>query len=232
MVGKLSPMHHRSARSKHHLKFSRNNSRSPTARAVPETPQPQEPCYSPDLRTANGPRRRLRDTQARASRWQQASGTLRVNPCAAPDGAGSVASPVLGNLTSGSIINKKRSKESERTGTDNHVKTTPLKSFEMPAKNAAAGDSDRLDNDASEAKSPRVTKQNDDAEDATMQPLEASPEQLDNESQSKSSEEHDDEHIKLPQKRSKRSDDDCLSTHLRDQVVAPVRNEMGEIIMD
>jgi hypothetical protein len=40
------------------------------------------------------------------------------------------------------------------------------------------------------------------------------------------------EFAKLPQKRSKRSDGDALSNHLRDQVVAPVRNEMGEIIMD
>ena len=140
---------------------------------------------------------------------------------------GSVDSPVLGNLTSSSIVNKKRSKESEKTGTDNHEKT-PLRSFEMPAKNAEVSDSDRLDNIAFEVKSP--TKQNDDDEDAIMQSLEASSEQMAMQSPSKSSKVP--ELIKLPQKRSKRSDGDYLSSHLRDQVVAPVRNEMGDIIMD
>lgn len=189
---------------------------------MPVTPLPQEPCYSPDLTTAVGTRRRLRDTQARASRWQQASAGLHVNPCAAPEGPGSVDSPILGNLTSGSVVNKKKSKESERTGTDKEIKT-PLESIDMPAKNAVAGDSDRLEKDEFEA----AAKQN---EDTIMQPLEASPE-LAIHSQSKSSKVP--ELVKLPQKRSKRSDGDCLSSHLRDEVVAaPVRNEMGDIIMD
>ena len=155
-------------------------------RAVPETPLPQEPCYSPDLAASNGMRRRLRDTQARATRWQQSSSGLRVNPVAAATMAGSVGSPSIANLNS-AVMPKKKSKESDRTGgTDNQVKT-PLESIEIAAadKNEDADGHDGLDRLDFEAKSPKNEDKNED-DDEPMQPLEASP-ALTLKSQSKSS---------------------------------------------